>query len=882
VNPAPASKSLQLPRALQRQLYDYRRQVWTIKIVEAVAVACVAVVMGFAGVFALDRFWNTSPALRFCILAAVLGGCLVVPWYLYRWVWGRRGLEQLARLLGCKLPQVGDQLLGIIELARDETEQTRSRALCEAAIQTVAHDAQRRNLREATPPSRHVMWSAIAAGSLATAVGLTLFLPSAALNAWARLLAPWKHTPRYTFASVQPLPDDIIVPHGESITITARLADDSGWRPAEGRVQLGRQQPVTAQLQNGRYAFELPPQIESGRLRLRIGDFNQVVHIDPRLRPEITSVVADVGLPDYLQRRDGLQKNIRGGSISIVKGSRATFAVTASRKLAAARVDGRPRVPVVATITSPQVDVDGERELEFRWEDEFGLAGKDSFTLTIAAHDDEPPSLTCEDLPRRKVMLDTEQILFQIKAHDDFGVKRVGMQWEGVENAVVGSPAKGQRILAAGGSEKVSLDIAGTFSARALGIEPQPIKLRAFAEDYFPGRERVYSPEYLLYVLSPEQHAIWMTEQLNKWHRQSLEVRDREMQLYETNKELRDLPPGELDRPDARRRIERQAAAERANGRRLSRLTARGEALIKEASRNPEFGVGYLEQWAEMLQILKDISASRMPSVADLLKAASRAEQLASIHVPGNQGPRAGKLRAAETRSASGGKEKDETKPVPVPQISDVESSQQPLPEDELPPSSSDPSAARLTLPTTTLIGGGPDNQACPAGEKMQQAVEQQADLLAEFEKIANELNNILANLEGSTLVKRLKAASRLQYRIAGRIGDELDAAFGRAPLRVHKTPKMIFEKLSEEETKSSHTVSLIMDDMSAYFARRRFFRLKTVLAEMKDQDVVGALRQLGDDIPEEYGLSIAQCEYWSDTLDRWAEDLVDPARGGQ
>ena len=28
-------------------------------------------------------------------------------------------------------------------------------------------------------------------------------------------------------------------------------------------------------------------------------------------------------------------------------------------------------------------------------------------------------------------------------------------------------------------------------------------------------------------------------------------------------------------------------------------------------------------------------------------------------------------------------------------------------------------------------------------------------------------------------------------------------------------------------------------------------------------------------------GISMAQCEYWSDTLDRWAEDLVDPASGG-
>ena len=53
----------------------------------------------------------------------------------------------------------------------------------------------------------------------------------------------------------------------------------------------------------------------------------------------------------------------------------------------------------------------------------------------------------------------------------------------------------------------------------------------------------------------------------------------------------------------------------------------------------------------------------------------------------------------------------------------------------------------------------------------MDEAVAKQQDLLAEFEKIADELNRVLANLEGSTLVKRLKAASRMQYSIAGRIG---------------------------------------------------------------------------------------------------------------
>ena len=60
------------------------------------------------------------------------------------------------------------------------------------------------------------------------------------------------------------------------------------------------------------------------------------------------------------------------------------------------------------------------------------------------------------------------------------------------------------------------------------------------------------------------------------------------------------------------------------------------------------------------------------------------------------------------------------------------------------------------------------DNNNTPAEDKVDQAVKEQKDLLAEFQKIADELNNVLANLEGSTLVKRLKAASREAVRSFG------------------------------------------------------------------------------------------------------------------
>ena len=141
--------------------------------------------------------WRPWSAARTCPVA------------LHRWVWRHRRLEQLARLLARKHPRVGDQLLGIIELVRNDFEQARSRALCEAAIREVAEDAQ-----SARFPRRRARTRGTGCGpgwrrcrsSLAVALGCRCFRPRPR-NAWARFLAPWSSTPRYTFTALEHLPD---------------------------------------------------------------------------------------------------------------------------------------------------------------------------------------------------------------------------------------------------------------------------------------------------------------------------------------------------------------------------------------------------------------------------------------------------------------------------------------------------------------------------------------------------------------------------------------------------------------------------------------------------------------------------------------------------
>jgi hypothetical protein len=997
-------------------MFEFRRRVWAIKLIEAGCGAAFGVLVAYLVTFILDRVWDTPVGVRTGIFASALVGCAIVPVALHRWIWRQRRLEQLARLLSRTYPSIGDQLLGIIELVGSESEQARSIALCEAAIEQVAEKAQARDFADAVPNPKHLRRGGLALGTLAVGLGLLALYPAAAANAWARFLMPWRDTPRYTFAMVEELPDRLVVAHGEPFSMTVKLAEQTVSRPRQAEARVGVQPPVSALLADGRYDFELPPQIDAVKLGVRVGDFAKEVRVEPTLRPELSSVVADITLPEYLGRASLEKKDVRGGTLSLVNGSRATFIATATRELAAAKVNGQPIAPQGANMVSPAMLVKGNRPVEFQWQDRFGLGGKEPFVLTINGREDEAPSIACDGLPSRRVVLDTEHLRFKVTAQDDYGVKQVGMDWQGIDKTNFKNPAAGERILSAGGPDKELLELTGTFSAASLGIEPQPINVRLFVEDYLPGRQRVYSPTYVLYVLNAEQHAIWLTEQLSKWHRQSLDVRDRELQLFETNKQLRQLSADELNRPDTRRRIETQSEAERANGRRLSNLVASGEDLVKQAMRNPQFGVGHLEKWAEMLQILKDISANRMPSVADLLKQAAQAPGLAQ-NGPANRGPMAGQVRAALAGKGSDGSKEPPAQKNPVPSIVDVESSQQPPnPNDKQQPPSESGGGSRLGLPTTMLAGGaGKENDSCPTGQKMAEAVVKQQDLLAEFEKIADELNRVLANLEGSTLVKRLKAAARLQYRVAGRLADQISDAFGvpgtastqrssglairnpntvrivmplqekldrpvslekgidgntpfrealeflsdryDLPIRIDKKafasdlqkiqeienipvtlPRMtgvkldkvlrqllsqvqgdyvlhrdyvevttrqrslaetrrrapllpgvtlgvsqqdLFKQLSEQEAKSSQDVSNIMDDMQAYYERRRFVQLKAVLDDMLRQDAIGSLRQLGDDLPKESGLSMAQCEYWSDTLDRWAEDLVEAGAGG-
>jgi len=931
--PQPDNEPIMLPPRMRAALAQYQKRVWTIKLAEGALAAIFGLVVSYLVVFGLDRLFDTPAALRVVILAGgSVGVVILFPLKYHNWVWRHRRLDQVARLVRHRFPRFGDHLLGIVELAQSDSQPGKSRALVAAAMRQVDDELAGRDLTDAVPNATHRHWAWAAGVPLAGVVLLIVLIPAAGSNVFKRWLTPWRAHERYTFAQLAGQADLRVVPYAEPFEVTARIKEDSPWRPVSAVARYEKQTPIEAICEGTSYRFAMPPQTTDGKVSVRVGDARRTIPVEPKLRPALNALWAQVQLPAYLQRSEPLTEDVRGGTLSLVKGSSAVFEATATRDLAAATLDGRAQVVDGPQVTTEPIAVEVSTDLHLTWHDQFGLSPREAQVLHIEAMDDQGPRVHFNKLKNQQVVLSHEVLVFEIKASDDFGVKRIGLEWQGITDPIHNpEPAQGEKIVAAGAPASETMDVAATFCADREGVPAQSLRLRVFAEDYLPQRERVYSPYLVLHVLNSAEHFKWLTEQMSQWTGAAQEVYDKELQLHETNKALRDLPSESLDDPAQRKAIQQQAAAELANAAQLDALVAMGKILVQEATRNEAFDADHLDAWAEMLKQLEQIAGEQMPSVADLLQQAAAAQgQPAS---PSTEPPLSGEPGDTKPKAESDDKTPEDAlatppgaddlgldtadkygpeglKPEglkealddPNPKAADVGQDRSTPPDGEPGAIPANPTPlvgdiesgfnkseeageatqikGGLLIPGTILKGSGKDpnedskEPEATTAELVIEAVSEQQDLLDAFARLAEEMNTLLMGFENSTFVKRLKAASRKQIDLAvelnnldgfGVDADELDNQSQR-------------QNLSEQEKASADRVLLIQEDMDAYAERKPAKNYTRVLTEMQEATVVAQIRDVAAAIHKnEVGQSTIEAEFWADTLDRWAEQLVSP-----
>lgn len=929
-----------LPPRMQDALEQYQKRVWIIKLAEGALAAIFGIMVSYLVVFGLDRLFDTPTLLRVLILlTGMVGMVFFLPLKYYNWVWRHRSLEGIARLLQHKFPRFGNHVLGIVELASNRSDTSASPALVEAAMRQVDAEVAKRNaeggLADAVPNPRHRRWAYAAGIPIILVVIGILVIPATSRNTLARWLTPWRNVERYTFAQLEGDTDRRVVAYAEPFDVEARLKADSPWKPESGEAQYADQIPIAAERDGASYKFQLPPQTKDGSVALRVGDARRSIPVEPKLRPALKDLTAKVQLPDYLQHPEPRIDDVRGGIVNLVKGSTATLEATTTRELSEATLNNRPQKVDGARVTTEPISVETTTEMQLTWRDHFGLAAREPQVLRFEALNDEAPTVALNKLKNNQVVISNEVLAFEIQAADDFGVKRIGLEWTGIANPIHNpEPTSGEKIVSAGTPTADTVSVAATFSPKRESVKPQSLRLRAYAEDYLPNRDRIYSSPLVLHVLTPSEHFKWLVGQMQLWTGAAKDVHDKELQLHQINSELRELPPETLDDPAQRKKIQEQAAAERANAARLDSLVETGTALVQEAAKNEEFDAEQLEAWGDIIEQLDEIAAQRMPSVADLLSRAAEAPgtpaESASAGEPTDSETQGGQAAQGQ-QSSSEGEPNDSAKvekygpdsilppegleeipedpnepgkgvsvnrseqpqggkpgfvPAnPTPTVSDVESGfnkSEDAAEGQAPQI-----VGGLRIPTTMLKGSGRDNEksedeetpAPQAADFVLEAVEEQQELLDAFAKLADEMSKLLVSFENSTFVKRLKAASRKQIDIAVDLNNLDSFGLDRTAALTNQSDR---ERLAERETNESETVSTIIQDMVAYSDRRPSPNYLRVLSEMQDALAPSQIQDIAKTINKNFvGQSTIEAEFWADTLDRWAEQLVDPSPDG-
>ncbi|MDB4389093.1 hypothetical protein OAF29_10375 [Akkermansiaceae bacterium] len=858
-----SNETAPIPAELSKQLADFQRSLWRIKVTEAVLAGIFGLIISFLIVFALERLFPIPALARLAILIAGTSlAAVFAPYWVRRWVYGHRREEQLARLISRKFPKLGDRLLGIVELQdQQESKEAMSPELRAAAMIHVANQAAKRNMNEALPYSRH---KKLALGVLMGAAAITFgfsIAPKAGGNALKRWLMPLSDTDHYTFTQfdTDKMPDPLVVPLGEAFSFSAPLKKDSDNRPANARARYGQQEWVQADLgENGSYQFEFTGQETQDRITIEAGDADHRVWVEPEVRPEVSGFEALVTLPDYLQL-DPRDVDIRTGVLTALEGSKIVLKGSFSREIlkASAHLDPQPleetaisesRAPIEAenptdlessrtkaeeegkkaaiesvvklpeprdlklfmdgaTVSTEPIDLGRfHASVPFTWTDVKGLDGAGSFKVEIKTLEDQIPTSYIQGIERNIVILAEETLEFDIISEDDFGLREIGLSWVGSFNKPSDDePATGSLTLKKGSPSSNRLSERAIFSPQTYGIAPQTLILSAYTEDYKPGRGRIFSEPLTIYILTRDEHAQVIKKRFDRVISELEDAARKELNNLDENERLdKNNTAEELQSEEAKEQLAESEQKEAENAEKMKEIAKKMEAIFKDAARNGELDQKTMKEMADALQNMKELGGKDMPEVEKKLG------------------------EAQDQKSTPEKTEKD-----------------------------------------------------------LKEAIEKQKEALEKMQETIEKANQANENFEASTFVNRLKKSSADE----GSIGNSLNSALtgklaivGAAPNSDDIDPanQRLLGELSGQQRSVTNDVRWIQEDLERFYARTQKPIHKEVYEDMAKSLIDEKLERLREKIQMNHTFTSRKLsKNWSDRLMSWAEKLEGPKPDG-
>ncbi len=624
-SPPPSQDNL--PEALRAQLKAFRRALWKIKLTEAILSGVAGFVVSYLILFISDRFWATPKLLA---LALLIGGTLLsllfTPYWIRRWIWQERHAGQLAQLIAKRFPKLGDRLLGVVELQRQENSLLHSETLKQAAVRQVAKDASSVDFTEAIPHPRHKLAIAAVLILAALVAAIAVWAPEAGVNALSRWVMPMSDVPRYTFTRLSDIPHTLYVPLGEPFHMTvrqdplSRVKADYAYARCAGGDWLKEK---LKESDDGKVVsrFTFPGIFEEQMIDIEAGDARYSVRVIPSLRPNIQELYAEVTYPEYTGR-PAERLTLKTGGLYVLKGSKVRLKAQSTAPLKEAvevSADGskKPLAVSQSTVTFPERVMEGHEELAFSWTDVNGIGVQTPFRVRLESVEDAAPEIYLQGPGREIYLLEKESVSLSLMGTDDHGLKELGISWNG-------TLSNGGRKLLDGDRQIPRLETGFIFQADSLGIKPQRLTVRGTGTDYRPGREPVYSAPLTIFVLDKNEHAQMIRAGLERMATEIEELTQREQALSDETAQLLKKNQEELLSPEIREQLKELAAAEAENADRLRELLEKMDELFQKALRNDQIDAAAMRPFHDAREILGELPDHSQKQAQEALKQASR------------------------------------------------------------------------------------------------------------------------------------------------------------------------------------------------------------------------------------------------------------------
>jgi len=810
-----------IPASLNKQICRYRSSLFKSESIIGFAFSIASLFFSFILLFISDRIWNTPITFRFfLILVGVIAAIFFICKLFLKWFYKQRSLKQIATKIQDNHRELGDRLLGVIELANSEQDdEFVSEELAKAALQKIAKQASGMNFQKDIDKKRPM--EAFIGVFLFAIIAIILYFsfPIAFENAFNRWFNPLSSIDRYTFVKFKEHKSQKYVPMGEPFKVMFEISPDSKWVPSSLSYKIKDIVKGSVPINSNQATISLNGIDHPVSVVVNAGDRSDQIKIIPIHRPSLLALNANIKFPKYLGRKDEI-KRISNGSLKIVKGTQIKFTADMSRELKDAKYtlynklkngdlvstkEGKGYSTLIKGVNfaTDSFIPKNNCKFSFSWIDILNLRELERYDLNLKIEEDQPPIINCPKLALFSAILIDESMNIDILSDDDYGIKEIGVEYsyiESKENKIVEKvflenttvsnddkknfTSKGKK-----GHCIKKLETNFLFSPNLVNIpEKIIVTLRAFAKDYYPNRKLIYSIPYQIYILSHEQHVKILQDRLERIMTDVEDMIRREEASLEKNQKISKLSPKKMQSKKTTEEVKSQKQQEADEKKKAESLTQKGVRLLKEALRNKKFPKKSLSEWSKLLEQLKSISQKEMKAVVKNLQKAG-----------------AGKSRKAE----------------------------------------------------------------------MKKAIKNQKEMLKKLKKILKEMDDSLKSLSLDTFVNRLKKEAKKEKTITTTLKDMIKDIIGLRAEEIEGKLQELFYKQIDTQDDINKQISYIQDDLNAFFARTRIEKYKTVIEDMENFDLQNFTIKLYKNIATNYtSKSIIDSKIIADKLLEWAKIL--------